>query len=250
MERVAFLIEETGERIPCLLNPETLAVRRLAGVASRRSAGGTLNGAELSDDPLIFTGGGTTEMTFDLLFDISMAEADRKIKDVRELTSPLWNLTENAGQLGTFGKPARVRFVWGKSWNIEGIVAAVSEHFDHFDAAGVPLRSWLRMRFLRAIEPIGETDAKAPPLTLTSDRTPEQIAANLADASALPTEVKVHTFAAGERLDQLVRQEYGYLGHPAMWRLIASYNSIDDPLNIQAGTVLQFPPLSVFQENE
>ena len=29
MERVAFLVEDTGERIPCLLNPESLVVRRI-----------------------------------------------------------------------------------------------------------------------------------------------------------------------------------------------------------------------------
>ena len=34
MERVAFLIEETGERIACLLNPESLVVRRIAGASA------------------------------------------------------------------------------------------------------------------------------------------------------------------------------------------------------------------------
>jgi hypothetical protein len=62
MERVAFLIEETGERIVCLLNPESVVVRRTAGVRPRRSIGGSLAGSELADDALLFTGGGTTEM--------------------------------------------------------------------------------------------------------------------------------------------------------------------------------------------
>ena len=31
MERVAFLIEEANERLGCLLNPETLVLRRTAG---------------------------------------------------------------------------------------------------------------------------------------------------------------------------------------------------------------------------
>ena len=35
MERVAFIVDATGERIDCLLNPETLAVRRQAGVRPR-----------------------------------------------------------------------------------------------------------------------------------------------------------------------------------------------------------------------
>ena len=40
MERVAFLIEETNERLRCLLNPETLVLRRTAGVRPRQSATG------------------------------------------------------------------------------------------------------------------------------------------------------------------------------------------------------------------
>ena len=50
MERVAFLLERTGERIACLLNPESLVLRRRAGLRSRQSAGGLVTGAELADD--------------------------------------------------------------------------------------------------------------------------------------------------------------------------------------------------------
>lgn len=249
MERVAFLIEETGERIACLLNPESVEVRRTAGVMPRRSVGGSLSGTELADDPLIFTGGGTTEMFFNLLFDVSLVEANKEIKDVRDLTSPLWNLAENSGSAKNYGEPARVRFVWGKSWNIPGVVAAVSENLDYFDVTGVPLRSWLRMRFLRVIEPLPETNAKAPPLPMTEAGAVEQFT-EIQKLSEPSGEVKIHTFAAGERLDQLVRRQYGFYGHPAMWRSIASYNSVSDPLNIPAGTILQFPPLTVLQENK
>ena len=64
MERVAFIVDATGERIDCLLNPETFEVRRLGGVRGRRSAGGALVGTGLADDPLLFTGGGRTELPY------------------------------------------------------------------------------------------------------------------------------------------------------------------------------------------
>ena len=103
---------------------------------------------------------------------------------------------------------------------------------------GIPLRSWLRMRFLRAVEPLAETTAKAPPLALTSEMTPEQITREIGKLSGTAGgEVKVHTYAKGERLDHLVRQQYGFFGHPAMWRTIATYNSISDPLKIPPGTI-------------
>ena len=37
MERAAFLIEDTNQRLECLLNPESLVVRRVAGVRDRLS---------------------------------------------------------------------------------------------------------------------------------------------------------------------------------------------------------------------
>src|ERR1043166_10002984 len=86
MERVAFLLEKTGERIPCLLNPSSVVVRRLAGLRTRQSSTGPLTGAGLKDDPLLSTGGGMTEILLDLLFDISLAGATVTAEDVRDLT--------------------------------------------------------------------------------------------------------------------------------------------------------------------
>ncbi len=36
MERIAFLIERTGEQLSCLLNPENVVAGRMAGVAAQR----------------------------------------------------------------------------------------------------------------------------------------------------------------------------------------------------------------------
>jgi len=120
VERVAFLIEETGQRLPCLLNPETVVVERLAGLRPRRSAGGPVTGSGLEDDPLLFTGGGVTRLKLDLLFDVTLAGSTIQAQDVRELTGPLWNLTENVAGPELSRRPPRVRFVWGKTWNFPG----------------------------------------------------------------------------------------------------------------------------------
>src|SRR5829696_4992534 len=110
MERVAFLIEESGERLGALLNPETLEVRRPAGVPSRRTAAGQLTGAGLADDPLLYTGGGRTELGMDLLFDTSLVGSSVQTEDVRALTHPLWMLAENIAGEERFGRPPVIRF--------------------------------------------------------------------------------------------------------------------------------------------
>ena len=67
--------------------------------------------------------------------------------DVRDLTLPLWRLAENAAdRRGGFGGPPLVRFVWGKAWNVLGVIAAVAERVEQFGPDGNPHRSWLRVR--------------------------------------------------------------------------------------------------------
>ena len=75
MERVTFLVERTGERIPCLLNPEALEVRRSAGIVRRRGTGGVVIGNPRTDDPLVATGGGITDYELKLLFDVDLLES-------------------------------------------------------------------------------------------------------------------------------------------------------------------------------
>lgn len=250
MERVAFLVEETGDRITCMLNPEGMVVRRLAGVRRRRSAGGALTGAGLADDTLLFTGGGVTELHLNLLFDVTLLGVSDRIDDVRDLTYPLWELAENAAEEQNYGRPPLVRFVWGKTWNIPGIVAAVAERLDYFTQNGDPLRSWLRMRFLRVAESASATLAERRPLR--SVQIAEATEQPSSQTGVVPTqtpegEYQVHQYVSGERLDQLVHQYYGYYGHPSLWRWLATYNGITDPLHIEPGTPIQIPPLSLLE---
>lgn len=233
MERVAFVVESTGDRLGCLLNPESLQLSRTAGIRSRRGATGMLTSTAATDDPLLYVGGGHTELVLDLLFDIGIAGSTIRTTDVRELTHPLWDLAEsNPQQAGS--PPPVVRFLWGKSWNIPGVVTAVAERLEQFAADGSPARSWLRMRFVRVDEP-NAGDAAAP-----------QASALAAAAAAGPDSELVHQViggggdaGSGERLEDVA---FLYYGDPSAWRLIAEANDIVDPTQIEPGTVLRIPP--------
>ena len=149
MERIAFIVEHTGARLACLLNPESLVIRRTAGIRPRHSTGGQLTSAGLSDEALLYTGGGSTELQLDLLFDVTLAGSSITTEDVGELTRPLSELAENSMREDGVRRPPLVRFVWGKSWNMLGVVSAVAERVEYFTPSGAPRRSWLRMRLLR-----------------------------------------------------------------------------------------------------
>ncbi len=227
MERVAFLIEETGERIRCLLNPEGIEVRRSAGIQPRVSSGGPLLTAGMSDDTLLAIGGGSTEMRLHLLFDLAVEGSERSVSDVRHLTRPLWNMAE--------GDPPRVRFIWGKSWNVPGVVTAVAERLEQFDVGGVPRRSWLALRFLRVEDSVpGKGAARKPPRPAQLDR----MSLGAGRGGAFREMPGDGSGRAGERLDQVAQSHYG---DPAYWRLVASSNGISDPFEVSAGGALRLP---------
>jgi hypothetical protein len=243
MERVAFLLDKTGERLPCLLNPASVIVRRRAGVQPRESSSGPLTGASLKDDPVLYTGGGMTEILLDLLFDVTILGSTLKTDDVRDLTRPLTALAEGSEGEDGYGQVPSVRFVWGKSWNVLGVVAAVAERFENFTSGGAPQRSWLRMRFLRTGDSAGEdTEPLADDLPLEDmpdevDVAPEQLRFHQIKGAGEEEEGG----SSGERLDEVAASHYG---NPAWWRLIAAFNKVDDPWKVSAGDLLMIPPTS------
>ncbi|WP_233584031.1 hypothetical protein, partial [Micromonospora sp. CV4] len=235
MERVAFLIDSSGERVDCLLNPETVQVTRLAGVRHRAAAGGQLTGAGLADDPLVFTGGGRTELVLDLLFDVDFVEAQVRPADVRVLTRPLWMLAENSTAEHGWLRPPLVRLVWGKTWNVPGVIIAVAERFDAFTGNGSPRRSWLRLKLVRAAETADQAEAGfAEELAAASTPTaaPGSAVVAAGDGAAEPGR-------SGVRFDLLANDA---LGSPLRWRLLAEHNRITDPLAVPAGATLAVPP--------
>src|SRR5262249_44963040 len=144
--------------------------------------------------------------------------------DVRDLTRPLWELAENsgAGSMGEVrsGRSPLVTFVWGKAWNIPGVVTAVAEKLESFTDDGAPRRSWLRMRLLRvdqaAVRRLSQQAPPPPPESL-SPTGPGPVTGLLAEptARAVAEDIQTHEVigggeqpASGERLEVIARRYY------------------------------------------
>ncbi len=241
MERVAFLIESSGERLGCMLNPGSLVLRRRAGIKSRESVGGFITGTELADEPLQLTNGGCTELTLDLLFDVSLPGSSITSNDVRDLTRPLWNLAENTKQVDMNKKLPLCCFLWGKQWNIPGVITAIAERLEFFTPSGLPRRSWLRLILRRVassatLAPMNNIETQLPDLEQAEfDFQNTLIASEESD-----TEVKI-TAVSGERLDQLA---YRYYGDTRFWRHLAIFNDITNPLDLAGGDSIEVPALT------
>lgn len=246
MERVAFLIEPSQERIGCLLNPESVVMKRAAGIRPAGSGAGRFTGIQLADDPLLFTGGGRTTLELDLLFDVSLAGSTIETSDVRDLTRPIWDLAENHGGPDGYGQPRLARFVWGKAWNLLGVVTEVAERLEQFAADGTPTRSWLRLRMRRVGRPSDDDSSEgaqpgwnpedlstSPPVT--DNDSAYQVSGGGEEAAGQPASP-----AGSERLDDIAARSYG--GRCDLWRWIANANGIDDPPWAPPGQVLRLPP--------
>jgi hypothetical protein len=258
VERVAFLVEKTGQRVSCLLNPESIVVRRTAGIRRRQAMEGALSGPNLSDDPLIYAGGGRTELELDLLFDVTLLDTAAPqdqvpaLTDVRDLTEPLRNLTENDLHAQPAGaKSPIVRLVWGKTWNFPGVIAAMAERFESFTPQGVPQRSWLRLRMIRVQEPAPtETPAPEAGIDDLSDTLPPEAdnisPEELEGHEVLGTGQEADGPSAGQRLDEIASDKYG---SPGAWRFLALFNGIDDPASLSPGAVLSIPPRRLLEQS-
>lgn len=253
MERVAFLIEQTNQRIGCLLNPESIVRRRAAGLRPRRSVNGLLTGRGLSDDQLIYTGGGMTELNLDLLFDVSVSGSTIATEDVRDLTAPLWALAENVPVEDGYSGPPLARFIWGKSWNIPGVIAEVAERLEYFTSEGIPRRSWLRMRMLRVAEsptqphsvrastPAPAASPGSGPYSGSASSPKVRDAAPVGAAGEARVYEVVGEPGEGGSSEPLYNIAPRYGLAPSWWKVIAEHNGIDDPLRIKPGTQLQIP---------
>lgn len=321
MERVIFLVERTGDRIPCLLNPEHLEVRRTAGIVRRRSVGGGVIGNARTDDPLVATGGGVTEYELKLLFDVDLLggsgrfpagqqplpplsepagaggvpdmaataltddESDDEAQedwpgdvpaepptgdapppveaspdvplpdalppppaapapttiDVRTLTQPLWALAENGEPLNGAVAPQRVRFIWGRSWNVPGVILAVAERHERFDPQGVPRRSWLSLLLRRVEEQVEAGNAPLAPTSPQFEVNPggsneTGIDHSGDDSVTVPVD---EGRTALTPLHMIAAERYGDARYD---RAIAEYNDLDDMLELTEGQTLRLPP--------
>jgi hypothetical protein len=237
MDRVFFHIERTGERISCLLNPETVLVSRRGGVRNRSHEAGELSMGTGDHEPLVFTGGGRTVIELQLLFDVDEAgttgaglrATDGEAgPDVRTTTSRLWRLAENSASEGGGRRPPLVRVVWGVSWNIVGVIAAISERLDRFAPTGRPLRSWVAVRLVQLDDEItAEPELVSAPRTLAS-RAPDDVGAKGHVESLVSRELAHGVSALDPRALPLLAWER--FGDPGAWRRLADAAGIDDPL--------------------
>lgn len=207
----AFLLPERGDKIPCLFNPETIAVGRSNNWSSEPRPGRSVS-------TLRYTGANSGWMSMDLVFDTTDTGTA-----VTTYTGPIMKLLEpdpdlpSSDEASNNVRPPTVTFNWGELHSFPAVVTNVSVRFTYFASTGVPLRAEMHLE-------LRQYEASSAFLQNPTSGTPEPH--------------RVHRVQPGETLDRI---SAAYYGDATRWRELAAANAVEDPLSVRPGTILSIP---------
>lgn len=205
-EKAKFIVldgknKSKGNEIPLQFNPSSYSVEQSNDFSEKKLMG--LKGVVNQ-----FTGSKKSDLILELMFDSTSTG-----QDVRDLVEPLYKIVNIDN---TLHAPPPCRFVWGR-FSFDGIVSAFKKEFTFFFSNGTPAR----VKISITLKPYTNVKEMAKALNLQSS-----------DIS------KKRVLVEGDTIFDMAYREYK---NPAMWRMIAAKNGIDNPLTIPFGTELLLP---------
>lgn len=200
-------VEQTGERIEVLFNPEEYTINKDNNFASQAIPG-------LSGPLLQFVHGNLRTLEMELFFD-TYDTPDASKRDVRALTNRITGLLTINSDLHA---PPVLQIAWA-SLQFRGVLARAGQKFIMFADDGTPVRARLNVTFNEFID---------------AEREAREINRQTADFS------KVYVVSQGETLSGIAAKVYD---SPLVWRPIAVANGLDDPRSIETGQSLLIPAL-------
>ena len=211
----AFLeIEGSGDHLPCLFNPNELALNRSNGWAADAMPGKGVS-------TLRYTGASSGQLAVRLFFDTT-AEGEAvtkytgKILKLMEIDESLPGTDEQTNN----ARPPWVRFHWGDLHSFKAVISALELTFVYFSSTGMPLRARMDLVLTQY-----DKEMAFGPQNPTS---------------GTPRPHRVHRVQPGETLDRIAGIHYG---DPTRWRAIAVANGVEDPLALRPGGLLSIPRL-------
>jgi hypothetical protein len=164
--------------------------------------------------PPEYSGAEPCKMTLEMFFDATTNNGE----DVVEAVDNLFRCCVPTDKTVTSKKPMPplVVFKWGGIESFPAFVTQVQAKYTRFKTDGTPIRAVCTVNLEQIDIPPGKQNPTSGALS------PERI----------------HTMVSGDTLALVAYREYG---DPALWRPLASYNRIDDPMGIPDGRQLLLP---------
>jgi nucleoid-associated protein YgaU len=196
------------DRIPFQFNPKEMTIAKSAKWERKAARGAPTAG------PPEFSGAEPCKLTLEMFFDATGKHDGSVVAAVEKLFSCCVPTEQSRGQ--NKASPPLVVFVWGTITSFPAFVTQVSAKYTLFDSNGTPLRAVC---------------------SVSLEEMPGGLPGQNPTSGALAVH-RVHRMIAGDNLALLAFKEYG---DPNLWRELARYNGIDDPLRVRTGTEMLLP---------
>jgi len=207
LSKVTITNVDTKGKVVALFNPKEYSISKTTNWKNLDTSGRDMPDVQ-------FTTGQRRELSMELFFDTY----DTK-KNVKEYVQKIEKLMLIDVEKH---RPPIVLVSWGENaLNFQCVLEQMEQRYTMFTNEGTPVRAIINVTF-REIDPNQNG-------SLVSQGEKES-----------PDHTKIRVIREGDTLQHLAHIEYE---DPALWKILATSNDIEDPLNIPAGTVIQVPPL-------
>ena len=197
------------DEITFQFNPKEVTIQKSAKWERKPATGAKKAG------PPQFTGSEPCKLTLEMFFDATGTQDASVVATVEKLFGCCVPTDKSAGNAKP--SPPLVALHWGQITSFAAFVASVSAKYTLFSTDGIPIRALCSV----SLEEMPVEPWKQNPTS-----------------GALAVR-RAHRMVDGDSLASVAFAEYG---DPTMWRPLAAYNRIDDPLRVRAGTRLLLPP--------
>ncbi len=194
--------------IPFQFNPKEVSIQKSAKWESKPAKQSQKAG------PPEFISADACKLTLEMFFDATDTQNDSVLKAVESLFSCCVPTDETAKSKKPM--PPIVILHWGSVMSFPGYVTSVNAKYTLFNAQGLPIRATCSVSMQEMpTEPWRQNPTSGSDSVRRSRR-----------------------LRGGDTLASVAHAEYG---DPAMWRSLAVYNRIDDPLRCRPGSLLLLP---------
>lgn len=176
-----------------------------------------VKGAKKSGPPE-FSGADPCKLTLEMFFDATLKHSDSVVESVEKLFSCCVPVDKSRASKKPM--PPLVVFKWGNLTSFPAFVTQVNAKYTRFAANGVPIRAVC---------------------TVNLEEMPAEQSGQNPTSGVFNVE-RAHTMIAGDTLALVAYREYG---DPNLWRALADYNKVDDPMRVMDGTAIMLPPAEI-----
>jgi hypothetical protein len=207
---------QLSKQIAVLFNPSSYGIDKSVtwSPPQTNNSQGASTERRVDAPTLVFGGGESRVLSMELLYDITEPSAGQK--DVRQETDKLVKLTRIQRDLDP-PRPPTVEVSWGKARTADfpfvGVVTQLTQRFTLFRGTGEALRANVNISIKEFLDPLINLRQTDPELT-------------------------THLVKRGDSLESIAARVYR---DPALWRVIAEANLLDDPRRLEIGRRLTIP---------